>query len=117
VTIGFTAGEPPMPPPEAEEFVRRVAESVGSLVARLRIAEREHQIAARLQEALLPAGMGQPEGVTIAARYAAGSAVLQVGGDFYDTFNPRGRAPRRGGRRRRRPRTGGGRGMGGCARR
>jgi hypothetical protein len=36
-----------MPAPEAEDFVRRVAESVGSLVARLRVAEREHQIAVR----------------------------------------------------------------------
>ncbi len=86
VAIGVAAGAPGMPAPEAEEFVRRVAESVGTLVARLRAGQREHQIAIRLQEALLPPGVGGAEGVTLAARYEAGSAMLEVGGDFYDTF-------------------------------
>ena len=52
--------------------------------ARLSEAERrmEHQIAVRLQEALLPSQPLQHPKITMAARYEAGSEALVVGGDW-----------------------------------
>ena len=57
--------------------------------ARLSEAERrmEHQIAVRLQEALLPSHPLQHPKVTVAARYEAGSEAMVVGGDWYDVFD------------------------------
>jgi PAS domain S-box-containing protein len=52
---------------------------------RAREAE-EHQIALGLQHALLPRELAAPAGVSVAARYEAGSATLEVGGDWYDVF-------------------------------
>ena len=48
--------------------------------------EQEHQIALALQHALLPRELVTPAGVSVAARYEAGSATLEVGGDWYDVF-------------------------------
>ena len=51
-----------------------------------RARAEEHRIALELQRALLPtATVSLPE-VAIAAHYEAGSATLEVGGDWYDTF-------------------------------
>jgi PAS domain S-box-containing protein len=52
---------------------------------RAREAE-EHQIALGLQHALLPRELAAPAGVSVAARYEAGTATLEVGGDWYDVF-------------------------------
>ena len=52
---------------------------------RAREAE-EHQIALGLQHALLPRKLVAPAGVSVAARYEAGSTTLEVGGDWYDVF-------------------------------
>jgi PAS domain S-box-containing protein len=52
---------------------------------RAREAE-EREIAVGLQRALLPDRLVMPAGVSCAARYDAGSDVLEVGGDWYDAF-------------------------------
>jgi PAS domain S-box-containing protein len=52
---------------------------------RAREAE-EHQIALGLQHALLPRKLVAPAGVSVAARYEAGSTTLEVGGDWYDVL-------------------------------
>jgi PAS domain S-box-containing protein len=52
---------------------------------RAREAE-EHEIAVGLQRALLPDHLALPPRVSCAARYEAGSEVLEVGGDWYDAF-------------------------------
>jgi PAS domain S-box-containing protein len=52
---------------------------------RAREAE-EHRIALGLQHALLPGKLVAPAGVSVAARYEAGSATLEVGGDWYDVL-------------------------------
>jgi PAS domain S-box-containing protein len=52
---------------------------------RAREAE-ERQIAIGLQRALLPDRLTVPPGVSFAARYEAGSDMLDVGGDWYDAF-------------------------------
>ena len=67
-------------------FVRKLAERVGVVFARARLREEEHQVALRLQQALLPEGVVRRSGVEIAARYEAGSDLLEVGGDWFDTF-------------------------------
>src|SRR4029077_18548133 len=52
---------------------------------RAREAE-EREIALGLQHALLPSKLVAPAGVSVAARYEAGSTSLEVGGDWYDVF-------------------------------
>jgi PAS domain S-box-containing protein len=47
---------------------------------------QEREIAVELQRALLPDQLFVPPGVSCAARYEAGSAALEVGGDWYDAF-------------------------------
>lgn len=46
----------------------------------------DHNIAVGLQRALLPAGVVRQSHLELAARYEAGSDVLEVGGDWYDSF-------------------------------
>jgi PAS domain S-box-containing protein len=53
---------------------------------RRRAQEREHEIALRLQRALLPEDVVRHPGVEISARYLAGSEGMEVGGDWYDTY-------------------------------
>jgi PAS domain S-box-containing protein len=52
---------------------------------RAREAE-EREIAIGLQRALLPGTLVVPAGLSVAARYEAASAALEVGGDWYDVF-------------------------------
>ena len=47
----------------------------------------EREIAIGLQRALLPGALVVPAGVSVAARYEAASAALEVGGDWYDVFS------------------------------
>lgn len=55
--------------------------------AALRAREAEERgIALELQRALLPRKLVVPAGISVAARYEAGSAGLEVGGDWYDVF-------------------------------
>lgn len=82
VAIGLSG----VPQAEADAFARRVCEHVGTLVARARLREEEHEIALRLQQALLPSAVLRTGGVEIDARYAAASDLLEVGGDFFDTL-------------------------------
>jgi len=86
VVLGFRDAAAAPPAREAEAFARRVADHVGTIVARARVRDREHRIAVRLQEALLPAHVLGHAEVEVAARYEAGSDALEVGGDFHATF-------------------------------
>jgi len=63
---------------------RRADELVRAEQTRAR--DEEHHIAVELQRALLPRSTVTRPDVAIAARYEAGSATLEVGGDWYDTF-------------------------------
>jgi PAS domain S-box-containing protein len=57
------------------------------LYERLREAHgREREIAVRLQRALLPERVVSADGVEIETRYFAADDVMQVGGDWFDTF-------------------------------
>ena len=47
---------------------------------------REHDLAMALQHSLLPESLPDVRGLDIAVRYLAGTADVEVGGDFYDVF-------------------------------
>ena len=45
---------------------------------------REHDLAVALQQSLLPESLPDVNGLDVAVRYLAGTADVEVGGDFYD---------------------------------
>lgn len=67
---------------------RRMAElELSQSEARYReLAEREHKVALRLQQALLPDTLAVHPGVEIVSHYSASDEMLDVGGDWYDTI-------------------------------
>jgi signal transduction histidine kinase/DNA-binding response OmpR family regulator len=68
--------------PADTDMTRRVAAILARAVARISVAEREHQIAMSLQERLLGLGVTSPAAAVSAAYQPAGE-VMQVGGDWY----------------------------------
>lgn len=68
------------------EFVQTTALRVGLVLAAARLRQFEHGIALQLQKALLPDTIRWHPDLVIEARYDAASAMLDVGGDWYDTF-------------------------------
>ena len=67
-------------------FLHDLARQVSVTLASARVREAEHDIAVRLQRALLPETIAQPDRLTIAARYRAAHEQLEVGGDWYDAL-------------------------------
>lgn len=63
----------------------RMAAAMSAALSNARLYENQHQIADRLQEALL-AMPDDVEGVEFAYAYHSASDVSRVGGDFYDIF-------------------------------
>ncbi|MER5494552.1 PP2C family protein-serine/threonine phosphatase [Streptomyces sp. NPDC002454] len=63
---------------------------LGSLTAEARVRADAHrtqvELALALQRGMLPDGLPEVAGVTVAARYAPAFAGLNVGGDWYDGF-------------------------------
>jgi PAS domain S-box-containing protein len=49
--------------------------------------DHEHEIALRLQQSMLPAAAVEDARLDIATAYVAGSELLHVGGDWYETFH------------------------------
>jgi hypothetical protein len=72
--------------PEDERLLATMTDLCAQALERARLYESEHRIALRLQRALLPDRVVQHPSVTIAARYEASSDTMEVGGDWYDTF-------------------------------
>jgi signal transduction histidine kinase/DNA-binding response OmpR family regulator len=68
--------------PADTDLARRVAAIVARAVARISVAEREHQIAMSLQERLLGLGVISPA-AAVSAAYQPASEVMRVGGDWY----------------------------------
>lgn len=68
------------------EFFTGMAARVGLLLASARVHEEEHRVALSLQRALLPGVLDTHPGMDVAARYAAATGALEVGGDWYDVF-------------------------------
>ncbi|MEV7420214.1 SpoIIE family protein phosphatase [Streptomyces sp. NPDC089919] len=69
---------------------RAVLTSLAGLVAqaldRARLYDAVHGLARGLQETLLPHGLPEVPGLTMAARYLPASSGMDVGGDFYDVI-------------------------------
>ncbi len=63
-----------------------LGERCGQALERAELYEYQRHIATTLQDSLLPAALPVIPGVEIAARYRAGTAAMEVGGDFYDVF-------------------------------
>ena len=60
------------------------AEEAAQALDRARSYEHEHDVAVSLQRSLLSQELPQIEGVELLGRYQAGSAGMEVGGDWYD---------------------------------
>jgi PAS domain S-box-containing protein len=73
--------------PDDERFVHEVADRAGVVLARTQMREDEHKVSLRLQRALLPDSVCQHPDVEINAHYEAASLLMEVGGDWYDTFS------------------------------
>jgi serine phosphatase RsbU (regulator of sigma subunit)/anti-sigma regulatory factor (Ser/Thr protein kinase) len=67
-------------------YVRSMASQVAQALDRATHFESEQTIAETLQRSVLPATLPRLDGVQLAARYLPGSAVLDVGGDWFDAF-------------------------------
>jgi signal transduction histidine kinase/CheY-like chemotaxis protein len=68
--------------PADTDMTRRVAALLSRAVARIAVAEREHQIAMSLQERLLGLGVTSPS-AAVSAVYQPAGEVMRVGGDWY----------------------------------
>ena len=68
------------------EFLHRLAERVGISFAGAHLRRAEHDIAVRLQQALLPAKLADAASCEVAGRYFAIGEALDVGGDWYDSI-------------------------------
>jgi CheY-like chemotaxis protein len=73
-------------PIEPREFLS----TVGALVRQSRRFAEEHRIALTLQRCLLPAALPDLDGLRITARYHASADEVEIGGDFFDAFEPPG---------------------------
>ena len=65
---------------------RRAEEAAAALLEGERALRQAQQIAQTLQRGLLPERLPEIPGMQLAARYLAGSAGLEVGGDWYDVI-------------------------------
>ena len=61
-----------------------LAAEAGAAISRVRRYEVEQEVAATLQQSMLPTTLGTLDGWEISAHYEAGSEHLVVGGDLYD---------------------------------
>ncbi|MGE7436129.1 SpoIIE family protein phosphatase [Kitasatospora sp. NPDC001175] len=73
---------------ELDADERTLLSTLGGLVAqslaRARLHDAEHELAAGLQRVMLPRTVPSISGVTTAVRYLAAGSGLQIGGDWYD---------------------------------
>lgn len=68
------------------EFMQVLARQCAQALERARLYAREHQIANRLQHALLPTLFPEIPGLIIDAVYKPGAGEADIGGDWYDAF-------------------------------
>jgi GAF domain-containing protein len=81
------ANQRPRPfPPDISTLAGELAGRVANAVDNARNFRHQARLARSLQASLLPPTLPDIPGVELGARYAAGSAGLDVGGDFYDVF-------------------------------
>ncbi len=71
---------------EDEAILVQLAQMASITIENARMFHHEHQVAVALQRSLLPQDLPQFRDVEVAARYFAGAAGVDVGGDWYDVF-------------------------------
>ena len=71
---------------EDTALLQLAADRAAMAIERVRLFERQQTIAEELQRSLLPDSLPSVPGVVMAARYYAGGAGTQVGGDWYDAI-------------------------------
>ena len=74
---------------EREIATRGAARSAAEAETAEQERQRQHDLAVHVQRGLLPDELVRTAGLEIAARYEAASDILEVGGDWYDTFRLR----------------------------
>ncbi|MEE1939321.1 SpoIIE family protein phosphatase [Streptomyces sp. TRM 70361] len=72
------------PAPE-REHITAVVQQIAQALRRAGLYEHEHRLAERLQRSLLPVLPAVP-GLGTACRYAPGTSMVEVGGDWYDVY-------------------------------
>jgi serine phosphatase RsbU (regulator of sigma subunit)/DNA-binding response OmpR family regulator len=70
--------------PADQALLVAIGEQCGQALERAELFEHQRDIAATLQESLLPFELDPIPGTDVAARYRAGARAMEVGGDFYD---------------------------------
>ncbi len=70
-----------------EPFLGDVAARAAAAVAQHRTTAGQQELVLQLQKSLLPAAPPELPGLTVAARYVAGSADVEVGGDWWDVHH------------------------------
>ncbi|MFF3459754.1 SpoIIE family protein phosphatase [Streptomyces sp. NPDC002730] len=71
-------------PPTERAVLTSLAGLIGQAMDRARLYDTQHNVAHRLQAALLPHTLPHIPGLNVAARYLPAGHGLEVGGDFYD---------------------------------
>ena len=69
---------------DEQSLIASHAEQAARALERAQVQEREHAVAVTLQRGLLAESLPEIDSLDLAARYEAGSAGLEVGGDWYD---------------------------------
>ena len=68
------------------DVLDQLARLTGSRLDSLRLYEREHRLAATLQDSIIPARLPEIPGLLLAAHYSPGNPEADVGGDWYDAL-------------------------------
>ncbi|MDG9704838.1 PP2C family protein-serine/threonine phosphatase [Streptomyces sp. DH37] len=80
LTVRYGSAVPPEP-----EHITAVVQQIAQAVRRAGLYEHEHRLAERLQRSLLPR-LPDVAGLGVAGRYAPGTSMVEVGGDWYDVY-------------------------------
>jgi serine phosphatase RsbU (regulator of sigma subunit)/anti-sigma regulatory factor (Ser/Thr protein kinase) len=71
---------------EDEEILAQLARLAAARLESLHLFEREHRLAATLQDSIIPARLPELPGLMLAAHYSPGNPEAEVGGDWYDAL-------------------------------
>ncbi|MDQ3572667.1 MAG: CHASE domain-containing protein, partial [Actinomycetota bacterium] len=85
LSVLASTGRPPLTRDDLA-FAMEVATHAAVALDNSRLYEQQRDIAAILQEALLPRSLPEVSGAEVAVRHRAGMIGTEVGGDFYDLF-------------------------------
>jgi serine phosphatase RsbU (regulator of sigma subunit) len=83
----LAVGDRPAFRQEDAPFLADIATRAGAAVAQHRTAAQQQELTLQLQRSLLPAAPPSLPGMRVAARYVAGSADVEVGGDWWDVLH------------------------------